>query len=118
MYMYKYMKQQREAKKHGTIVESHRLRTSYLNIIFPTAQHSTAHDSTPHRNPHLLLSPLTSSYLVSLQENYKNYFRPGNHCGRFTRIRVSSYRIPVIFGQNYTMKNMDLTCANVADDSG
>ena len=57
MYMYNCLKQLREAKKHETIVEGQRLRTA---DTLSTAQDSTAHDSTPQRNPPLLLSSLFS----------------------------------------------------------
>ena len=50
------------SKTHETIVEGQRLRTT---DIMSTAQESTAHDSTPQRNPPFLLvsfSPLSPLY--------------------------------------------------------
>ena len=48
----KCLKQLQEAKKQETIVEGERLR---IADILSTAQDSTAHDSTPQRNPPSLL---------------------------------------------------------------
>ena len=85
------------SKTHETIVEGHRLQTAYIYKYIYTPQHwdSAAHDSTPQRNPLLLLSfSLLSFSLLSYppcQKNYQNYFRkilPRNRIrGSFPRTR-------------------------------
>ena len=68
------------SKKHEAIVEGHRLRTA--NTL-STAQDSTAHDSTPQRNPHLLLFFSLLSSLIP--------FNPLFHARKMTIIISGKY---------------------------
>ena len=80
------------SKKSMKPLEGQRLRTA---DFLSTAQDSTAHDSTPQRNPPFLLSLLSSLipfYQMFHARKCPNYCRPGNHYRFFSGIRGSFAR--------------------------